>query len=155
MAEPETITLPKSGVVLWRRDVPREVWTQSDDHDTGPFRFAVARDMSDDIPWRASLVVVGSIGSWQDHSWGKTRDECLAWLDDRVLSIRAALLPPGAIVVRDSEETRERIARSLWDGEGYSEPWGEAAKNSHPVTYRSVLRDARAVVAALREASHG
>ena len=62
-----------------------------------------------------------------------------------------AALKPGAIVVSDSEETRERIARELWGGEGYSEPWGEAAKNSHPVTYRCVLRDTDAVLAALRE----
>lgn len=62
-----------------------------------------------------------------------------------------AALKPGAIVVSDTEEARERIARALWDGEGYSEPWGESARNSHPVTYRCVLRDTDAVLAALRE----
>lgn len=67
----------------------------------------------------------------------------------RIAELAAKL--DGAIVVSDTEETRERIARELWGGEGYSEPWGEAAKNSHPVTYRCVLRDTDAVLAALRE----
>lgn len=87
----------------------------------------------------------------QGRPFYSDRATCLAWLDARALELRAALLPPGTIVVADGPETRERIARALWDGEGYSEPWGESARSSHPVTYRCVLRDTDAVLAALRE----
>lgn len=97
------------------------------------------------------ICTPGAGGSKSPETWralGRLFEAMQADAEGRSLS---PALPPGAIVLRDTEETRERIARSLWDGEGYSEPWGEAAKNSHPVTYRCVLRDTDAVLAALRE----
>lgn len=43
-----------------------------------------------------------------------TDAEALAWLNARVLALRAALLPPDAVVVRLDAETREAVARRLW-----------------------------------------
>lgn len=40
--------------------------------------------------------------------------EAIAWLNARVLALRAALLSPGAVVVRLDAETREAVARRLW-----------------------------------------
>ena len=106
MAEPtpETITLPKSGLVLtWRKD-----WRGFDFTFCDGFDFNIASNDGRDASW---LAWIGDGG----HDFAGTRDECIAWLDTRVLDLRAALLPPGAIVVRDDETTREIVERVIHD----------------------------------------
>ena len=93
----ETIVLPKSGLKLPRGE--RESWRTD-----RPILAFVAHHIHG--YWRAML---GNV----EYS-GTTRDECIAWLDARVLELRAALLPPGAIVLRP-EEAREVVAAELWD----------------------------------------
>jgi len=61
---------------------------------------------------------------------------------------RATLLPPGAIVVADTEETVERIARALHRLEGGNADQWALEQDAR----RSGREQARSVLAALREA---
>lgn len=78
------------------------------------------------------LGVVGAFKSAADEwdVWGVddsaesiSRDEAIAWLDAHVLALRAALLPPGARIVEDTPETREKVARRLY--ELHAQTWKE------------------------------
>lgn len=75
---------------------------------------------------------------------GSSRAEAIAFADTVALELRAALIPPGAFLVREDEGTVEALVAKLQempcgpDGE----PWSD-----HDL--------ARAVLAALREASRG
>lgn len=58
-----------------------------------------------------------------DSAESISRDEAIAWLDAHVLDLRAALLPPGARIVEDTPETREKVARRLY--ELHAQTWKE------------------------------
>jgi len=79
----ETITLPKSGIVLTGE--PRNGYS----NERIPFAWLCINDESD--------------GSWfaqsglSDNDFYGTRDECVAWLDGQLLARRAALLPADAL----------------------------------------------------------
>jgi len=84
----ETIVLPRSGVELT------------------PGKYGIAKGMignvislSLDMAARPNQARFGDI-----YYHVATRDECIAWLDSRVLALRAALMPADA---------RERVARAL------------------------------------------
>jgi len=90
----ETITLPRSGVVLTQ--IRKDVFTAG-------------------VNWIVTMVRDPFVGSPVSDRWMAscadekddlcgTRDECIAWLDARVLETRAALLPHDA---------RERVANAI------------------------------------------
>jgi len=60
---------------------------------------------TDGTKWRAVETLfsgdqcLGSVGT------SGTRDECISWLDSRVLALRAALMP---------QDARERVARAIY-----------------------------------------
>lgn len=89
----EQITLPKSGIVLERRDIG--YWRASPG--CGAW-FAFNEFTSDWFRAQAGIV---------SHE-AQSRDECIAWLDARVLELRAALLPPDA---------RELVAKAIFEAE--------------------------------------
>jgi hypothetical protein len=105
----ETIVLPKSGVVL----------TQDPEMSDYPYlslvvgttRFRMERVFVDGSKWRAieSMVkdglCLGSVGQ------AGSRDECLAWLDERVLELRRALMP---------EDAKNRVATVLFSTRRFS-----------------------------------
>jgi hypothetical protein len=80
----ETITLPRSGIVLTRR---------------GPDSWLNAEAAISLSEWPSAWIAY--FGS---ESQSGPKDEMLSWLDARVLALRAALMPPDA---------RERIARAF------------------------------------------
>jgi len=87
---PDSITLTKSGVVLtpWSDAVFCDYRLRDDSHEV-MLRHLVGE------PSRAWFFEDDFGGSWAD---------CIAWLDSRVLALRAALFPPDA---------RERVAKAL------------------------------------------
>jgi len=99
----ETITLPCGAVMQHNPEAVacREAYMIGD-----AFGLSLQRDGR----WFASDWMGG------DGEEG-TRAKCIAWLNARVLALRAALLPPGTIVVRDDPETREAVARGVVVGE--------------------------------------
>lgn len=134
MAE-ETITLPKSGVVL----------PKINSCNWGMSAIGVRIQFGTDPG--------GYYATSGNHyvNFDGDRDAALAWLDARVLELRAALLPPGAIVVSDTEETVERVARAIHAEnvaacDGVTE-WEDACESVRQFT----MCQARAVLAALRE----
>lgn len=145
MAE-ETITLPKSGLVL-KYDQP-----------CGEYTLRLCDDVS------LNIAHVYAQNHWGWYAWVSTnddsgekgsRDECLAWLDARVIELRAALLPPGAIVVEDSPETVERVAQALmtqdaWNPKTLSE-LDDSNRSCHQAAAMRFRAEARAALAALRE----
>lgn len=87
----ETIALPHSGVVLTRAPQCERVYL---------------------LPHKLGWLYDGdadSSASFDRESMFGTRDECIAWLDARVLALRAALAPADA---------RERVAKALAVVEG-------------------------------------
>lgn len=105
----ETITLPRSGVVLTRSLVgPRGL-------EGVPQYETVVGGVQLLIRWYSDGTVLAKCGLLASAGLrGKVgRDKSIAWLDARVLELRAALMPGDA---------RERIARALednghlWDG---------------------------------------
>jgi len=89
----EKMTLPRSGIVL---DQARPgVWSFGVDWVVTMIRDPFVGSPTD--RW------VAAVADEKDDFMG-TRDECLAWLDARVLALRAALLPADA---------RELIAKAL------------------------------------------
>lgn len=141
MADPETITLPKSGVVLTK---VQDMWWASD---RGPFHLRLRMATHDDIPW--CCEVYGLTG--RVFRWARTLEDCVSDLDAEVMKLRAALLPPSAIVVADTPETVERVARAIHAEnvaacDGVTE-WEDACESVRQFT----MCQARAVLAALRE----
>lgn len=140
MAE-ETITLPKSGVVLERRGL---VYVAD----------------GTDIRFRPDTRPYGSCPvAWCRNDAGHAFDcddaGALAWLDEQVTKLRAALLPPGAIVVEDSPETVERVAQALmtqdeWNPKTLSE-LDDSNRSCHQAAAMRFRAEANAVLAALRE----
>ena len=51
------------------------------------------------------------------------RDSAIKWLNEKCVEARAALLPPGARIVEDTPETREKVARRLY--ELHAQTWKE------------------------------
>jgi len=105
MSEPETITLPKSGLVLTKLGW---LWNYAD------FRAFVAGlqvriYQSTDHAWCASTMGGGYTGH-------RTIDDAISALDAEVLALRAALMPSDA---------RERIAKASWDFDRVCD-WSEA-----------------------------
>ena len=142
MAE-ETITLPKSGLVLtWMKE-----W--------GGYELAILPGVDANLGSSSD----GTWDAWIDHNDGDslrgTQAECLAWLDVVVLELRAAMLPPGAIVVEDSPETVERVAQALmtqdaWNPKTLSE-LDDSNRSCHQAAAMRFRAEANAVLAALRE----
>lgn len=99
----ETITLPKSGVVLTRVvdfDYLREI---------APGVRARVFCCDKEVCWQAW------IGDDNFHAPGRsTRDECIAWLDARVLALRAALLPADARERVEAAVLRDLSNRTRW-----------------------------------------
>lgn len=102
----ETIVLPKSGVVLTQFDT--NIWKGPLCHlaCSGAFfmvSFAGEHGRSD----LAEYLDEGGIRRVR----GDAKSRCIAWLDARVLETRAALTPPGHVLV--GPDARERIAEAL------------------------------------------
>lgn len=110
----ETIVLPKSGVVLSLKMLD----LGGDGPGTGM-----------DVPtWEGRVGALSlwlsdglSAGSWDVVAGDEseilaTREDALRWLDEWIEKTRAALLPPGAIVLRP-EEAREVVARACLHAE--------------------------------------
>lgn len=99
----ETITLPRSGLVL-------------KDSRYSYFRGSVGGHLDAWVGYADNGNYQAALGA---HGPKKgTRDECIAWLDARVLELRAALLPADA------------LARALWatvlrERYGESDSWDE------------------------------
>lgn len=132
MADPETITLPKSGVVMTRRGL---VYVAD----------------GTDIRFRPDTRPYGSCPvAWCRNDAGHAIDcddvGALAWLDDQVMKLRAALLPPGAIVVEDTQKTVDLVAAIEYRRD-YGEEWHDAT----PALRESYLYVAAQMLAALRE----
>lgn len=129
VSEPETITLPRSGVPL----TPDGFFAYESPH--GAF-------LIDPESWG------GSVDEWQArHPRGfsevgeefvGTRDGCIEWLDARVLALRAAIMPTDA---------EERIARAI-AGDPCNFP-SAVWDNIEPEDQLLMRRQARAVLAAL------
>lgn len=120
MSAPESIVLPRSGLVLTRET-----------------RFEDGSEEFSDSTGCARIYAIAS--KWRGYCCDQTedfgiRDECLAWLDTRVLSLRAALLAG----------TEERIARACYEFD--REATWEERTNSDVETY---MEQARAVLSAL------
>ena len=97
--------LPKSGVVLTQFDT--NIWKGPLCHlaCSGAFfmvSFAGEHGRSD----LAEYLDEGGIRRVR----GDAKSRCIAWLDTRVLETRAALTPPGHVVV--GPDARERVARA-------------------------------------------
>jgi len=118
----ETITLPRSGVVLTGNSC-------------GDFEFQTKNDAI----WLTLHIFrdgcVAKISATRAPMHKGTRDECIAWLDLFVLETRAALLPADA---------RERVARELFTFNRMDD-WG-AANDDERTEY---LDGADAVLSAL------
>lgn len=100
----ETITLPRSGAKLERlrgADAVVGSWSGFD------IMAGLVR-----VAWTASVwhketkcgFRVGGVPSLE---------RALELVDERLMGLRAAMLPPGAFIVRDDEGTRERVERAL------------------------------------------
>ena len=92
-------------------------------------------------PTRSSLKPTAAFGGGSFA--GDTDDECIAWLDARVLALRAALLPADA---------RERVTKAIYTAENGGPPWDEIpATASRPTLVHRAWCEARAdaVLAAL------
>lgn len=99
--------------------------------------FVLKPEVPSDYPDFRCFVIVGLVlriyrdqyGAWHARTVGgghndfNTRDEAIAWLDAHVLKLRASLLPPGARIVEDTPETREKVARRLY--ELHAQTWKE------------------------------
>lgn len=131
----ETIVLPKSGVVLPWDDYrghnsahENAVMLWAIDHLGQPVHgIHAAAEMERDGQARTpsgnfqAKFFIGSI-----RRFTGTRDECIAWLDARVLETRAALTPPGHVLV--GPDARETVARELWEFNRVCE-WTEATED--------------------------
>ncbi len=100
----DSITLPRSGLVLKGGDTSQSHWYQSSDDSVLAPHFGIG---SDD---RGPHVDLGGMYA----VFRGTFNECLADLDDRVLALRSALLPPGALVVVPAE-AREQVRHVIID----------------------------------------
>lgn len=94
----ETIRLPKSGKTL------RLVTTFEDGAKRWEFLGVVGAFKSAADEW--------DVWGVDDSAASISRDEAIAWLDAHILALRADILPPGTVAIRDDKETRERIARA-------------------------------------------
>ena len=106
----ETIVLPKSGVVL-RQVQGRVEWRSAYgiatvDQESGTMLF---RGKCGDLFVQAVLI-----------------DHCIERIDDRVIELRAALTPPGHVLV--GPDARETVARELWEFNRVCE-WTEATED--------------------------
>jgi len=90
----ETIVLPRSGVVL--------AWTGFSYEAQHGATLTKLVQSTDADQWYAGHPSGYDEGGLEVYG---TRDECISWLDSRVLELRAALMPADA---------RERVARALF-----------------------------------------
>lgn len=104
MAKSESVALERSGIVLRRLHTRCEMYGPID---PTPVLFQV-KALADGTGFQACFA-----SSWHNG----TRDECLAWIDEKALKFRAALLPHGAFVVSDSPETRETTRQAVMQAE--------------------------------------
>lgn len=113
----ETIVLPKSGVVLTIEERGKSYthYSFAPLGEDGP-----CFGLSD---WQDLGFGAGANGQSIGPCWD--RDECIAWLDARVLETRAALTPPGHVLV--GMDAREAVARELWEFNRACE-WTEATE---------------------------
>jgi len=108
----DTIKLP-CGAVLRRTADRLETWHMECDL----FSLHAVNFGFGGIEWKCSIFGFGD----GKPNWESTREDAFAWLDARVLALRADLLPPGAIVVRpDAPETREAVANCVGSGLRFS-----------------------------------
>lgn len=135
------ITLPRSGVVL--KPDGFSALVAPGGATLFPPSFGVESDWSASFPCGFSDAGNGTHG---------TLAQCVEWLDAQAIEARDKLLPEGAIVLREDEETVERLAEALyglspyWLGKSAPEPWGcvpTQTKEAH-------RKDARHVLAVLR-----
>lgn len=148
----ETITLPCCGLVLtavrdglmWQADLPQS-----------PGHFRLFGPVTGAPDWSATAG---------NYAVRGTRAECLAHIGRVATETLSALLPPGAIVLQpDDPETREAVARAIYDDEMLGPRWDELRSDMAKATpcasvryldarlVQPKLRTADAVLAALRE----
>lgn len=109
----ETIVLPKSGLEIpWRDYHGRKAALRACGYD-----FAQIRETASPGLWQCQ---------WADTIRTGTREECIDWLDAQALETRAALTPPGHVLV--GPDARETVARELWEFNRVCE-WTEAAED--------------------------
>ena len=136
----ETIVLPKSGVVLRRSSGMDGMFAYSAGVEVCSVALGFYPHCYGPEKWNANVG--------DDYFCATTCDPCIAWVDARVLELRAALLPPGAIVLVPGEALRATVAAALRDvrrrGDRVCPPTSEQ------------WRDADAIVAAITKgATHG
>jgi len=131
METPETIVLPRSGVVLTSYPCGYSRWQLR----TGHYEFLVERMSVDGMQWHAGeyYVTAGGARYCVGHSSYRPREECIAWLDAQVLAHRAALLAGDGV--------REALAVAVASAIG-------KAPHMKPTDYDRIIADA--VLAALR-----
>lgn len=107
----ETLTLPRSGIVLRQYRLPHERMGDDWIADVSDVRIRLYLSAVRDDRWWAQ---VGEVTPRTEHS---TEEAAIAALDSRVLALRAALLPPGALA-KALRSTGLRIDDGTTD-EGY------------------------------------
>lgn len=98
----EVITLPKSGKILtWT-----EGWRGFQATILDEWEACIGQNENNEN-WLAWL------GDTDSVDFEGTREECIAWLDDRIMKLRAALLAPDAFVVEYSPKFIEASERAV------------------------------------------
>jgi len=109
VADPETVVLDRSGLVLQRHSAQHPRWHMR----AGDHEFIVEQTFIDGSRWYSGSCFVAGDQTRYCVGHHGTRDECLAWLDARVIELRSALMPPGSFVVADTDNTRAALNRAL------------------------------------------
>ena len=106
----ETITLPKSGLTIGPFD---------------QFGYASLGQLSINVRTHQHTGEVAvTVGN--SFSWGRSIEDAIDFIDSLVLETRAALTPPGHVLV--GPDARETVARELWEFNRVCE-WTEATED--------------------------
>jgi hypothetical protein len=109
---PDEIVLPKSGVVLKAGSPPIDfILTVS------PITFIVRRYLGDAGGEEQWIAEVQTPGCSHGDAWRLPRADCIAWLDSRVLALRAALMPKDARTLAARAVADKRVALAVGECE--------------------------------------